>query len=44
MGRKRFSWGSTNLVDAGKTRERYIATLQAADKHDISPLLEFVRS
>ena len=44
MGRKRFSWGSTNLVDAGKTRERYIATLQAADKHDIGPLLEFVRS
>ena len=44
MGRERFSWGSTNLVDAGKMRERYIATLQAADKHDIGPLLEFVRS
>ncbi len=44
MGRERFSWGSTNLVDAGKTRERYIAALQAADKHDIGPLLEFVRS
>ncbi len=44
MGRERFSWGSTNLVDAGKTRERYIAALQAADQHDIGPLLEFVRS
>jgi Fic-DOC domain mobile mystery protein B len=44
MGRKRFSWGSTNLVDAGRTRKRYIGALQAADKHDIGPLLEFVRS
>jgi len=44
MGRKCFSWGGTNLVDAGRTRKRYIAALQAADKHDIGPLLEFVRS
>jgi len=44
MGRKRFSWGGTKLVDAGRTRKRYIAALQAADEHDINPLLEFVRS
>ena len=44
MGRERFSWGGKNLVDAGKTRKHYIATLQAADGHDIGPLLEFVRS
>jgi Fic-DOC domain mobile mystery protein B len=44
MSRKRFSWGGTNLVDAGETRKRYIAALQAADGHDIGPLLEFVRS
>jgi Fic-DOC domain mobile mystery protein B len=44
MGQERFSWGEENLVDVGETRERYIAALQAADEHDIGPLLEFVRS
>lgn len=44
MGHERFSWGGENLVDVGETRGRYIAALQAADKHDIGPLLEFVRS
>ena len=44
MEQKRFSWGGANLVDKGKIRSRYIAALQAADSHDIEPLLEFVRS
>ncbi len=44
MGLERFSWGGKNLVDVGETRKRYIAALQAADEHDIGPLLEFVRS
>lgn len=44
MGQERFSWGGENLIDVGETRERYIAALQAADEHDIGPLLEFVRS
>ena len=44
MHQKRFSWGSTNLVDEGKTRKRYIAALQAADEHDFGLLFEFVRS
>jgi Fic-DOC domain mobile mystery protein B len=44
LGRKRFSWGRINLVDASKTRSEYIAALRAADKHDIEPLLEFVRT
>ena len=44
MGRPRFSWGRVNLVDAGETRQRYVDALRAADNHDISPLLEFVRS
>jgi Fic-DOC domain mobile mystery protein B len=44
LGAEPFSWGSTNLVDAGKTRSRYIRALRAADKHNIDPLLEFVRS
>ena len=44
MGRERFSWGGKNLVDLNQTRQRYIAALQAADGHDIGPLLDFVRS
>lgn len=44
LGRERFSWGSTNLVDVGETRARYIEALRAADNHDMMPLLEFVRS
>ncbi len=40
----RFTWGQVNLVDAGETRQAYITALRAADKHDIGPLLEFVRS
>jgi Fic-DOC domain mobile mystery protein B len=44
LGRERFSWGSANLVDPGKVRELYIAALREADKHNIHPLLEFVRS
>ncbi len=44
MARERFSWGAKNLVNVGGTRERYITALQAADGHDIGPLLEFVRS
>ena len=44
LGRKPFSWGRVNLVDASKTRTAYIAALRAADKHDIKLLLEFVRT
>ena len=44
LGQVPFSWGSANLVNAGETRNQYIAALQAADKHDIGPLLAFVRT
>lgn len=44
MGEVHFSWGGANLVDAGEVRTRYIEALQAADRHDIGPLLGFVRS
>jgi Fic-DOC domain mobile mystery protein B len=44
FGRERFSWGSANLQDAGEVRRRYIAALQAADHHDMGPLLGFARS
>jgi Fic-DOC domain mobile mystery protein B len=40
----RFTWGSRSLIDAGETRQRYIAALQAADARDIAPLLAFARS
>lgn len=44
LGQPRFTWGRENLVDANETRERYVAALKAADKHDYRPLLEFVRT
>ncbi len=44
LGRERFSWGSASLQDAGLTRRRYISALQAADNHDIGPLVAFARS
>lgn len=44
LGQPRFTWGSVNLVDPGKTRKVYVEALRAADHHDIAPLLEFVRS
>jgi hypothetical protein len=44
LGGERFSWGSANLQDASVVRKRYIAALQAADNHDIGPLLAFARS
>lgn len=43
LGTERFSWGRENLRDAGALRKRYIAALQAADQHDIRPLLAFAR-
>jgi Fic-DOC domain mobile mystery protein B len=44
LGQPRFSWGRTNLVNPGETRQAYVAALRAADGKDIRPLLEFVRS
>jgi len=44
LGRERFTWGSTNLQNAGDLRTRYLSALKAADDHDIAPLLAFARS
>ena len=44
LGGERFSWGRESLRDAGAMRQRYIAALQAADDHDLGPLLAFARS
>jgi Fic-DOC domain mobile mystery protein B len=44
LGAERFSWGSENLVDASKTRRDYVTALRAADTHDLTSLLAFIRS
>lgn len=44
LGRPRFSWGKISLVDTSETRQAYVAALRAADRHDLGPLLKFVRS
>ncbi len=44
LGGQSFSWGGGVLTDEGELRDRYIATLKAADNHDIGPLLAFARS
>jgi Fic-DOC domain mobile mystery protein B len=44
MGESPFSWGRVGLTNLGETRARYIAALNAADNHDIGPLLKFARS
>ncbi len=44
LGQPPFTWGRLSLVDAGETRARYVAALQAADNHDIGSLLRFARS
>ena len=44
LGHDRFSWGRGSLYSAGELRQRYIAALHAADRHDIAPLVAFARS
>ncbi len=43
LGSQPFSWGGGSLADAGELRAKYIAALQAADNHNIEPLLAFAR-
>lgn len=38
------AFSTSGSVDAGETRDRYIAALRAADNNDIAPLLAFVRT
>jgi len=44
LGGAVFTWGHKTLIENGETRKQYIASLQAADKHDIEPLLKFAKS
>ena len=43
LGRPAFTWSGGALADAGELRARYIAALQAADAHDLAPLIGFAR-
>jgi Fic-DOC domain mobile mystery protein B len=44
-GQKPFTWGNAgHRVETESIRNRYLASLKAADNHDFKPLLEFVRS
>nr|WP_284691475.1 mobile mystery protein B [Pinirhizobacter soli] len=44
LGRGKFTWGANSLTEPGATRSAYIRALQAADRHDITSLLQFARS
>jgi Fic-DOC domain mobile mystery protein B len=44
LGGEAFTWGSGSLQDVGTLRTKYVAALKAADRHNVAPLLEFVRS
>lgn len=44
LGGQPFSWGGGSLVDGGTLRAHYVAALQAADGHDMGPLVAFARS
>lgn len=44
LGEHTFTWGGASLVDESELRRRYIDALQAADSHDIGPLLAFARA
>ena len=44
QGGTRFTWGRTNLQNAGDVRRAYINALHAADRHDLKPLIRFARS
>jgi Fic-DOC domain mobile mystery protein B len=44
LGKPAFTWGNVNLAKHGDVREKYIESLQAADRSNYKPLLEFARS
>ena len=44
LGAPRFTWGSGGLCEQSNVRSKYIESLKEADKENIRPLLDFVRS
>lgn len=43
FGQPQFTWGSTNLFEAGEARREYLQALKAADNNDYAPLIDFAR-
>jgi Fic-DOC domain mobile mystery protein B len=44
FGGARFTWGGADLRKAGEARTTYLEKLKLADKHEMEPLVAFVRS
>lgn len=44
LGNSAFTWGSTNLVEEGAARTRYLEAVRTADNGEVQPLLQFARS
>ncbi|CAN5362412.1 mobile mystery protein B [soil metagenome] len=44
FGNNLFSWNQSNMIKADATRKQYIKALQAADKGNILPLIDFARN
>lgn len=44
LGLKPMTWGSANLVARGNARTNYLSALRSADKHDMAPLISFMRT
>ena len=44
LGAQLPTWGSADIDRSGSVRQRYINALQAADRHEIQPLIEFLYS
>lgn len=44
LGGERFTWGRGSLYSGGELRQRYVAALRAADRHDVAALVAFARS
>jgi hypothetical protein len=44
LGGDAFTWGSGSLQDTGALRTKYVNALKAADEHDMTLLMDFVRS
>lgn len=44
LNSERFSWGGEDLSKRGEVRRAYISALQAADSHELGPLMAFVVS
>ena len=44
LGRPAFAWGRADLQTSGRSRDRYLQALRAADGGDFAPLVAFART